>query len=72
MGSLKVIVSYRPPTEISEKSSKAAKNYRIIMVIGSISSLVLFLVEDTSIVYLPLVSKVSETGTTVNKAFICF
>ena len=28
------------------------------MVIGSISSLALFLVEDTSIVYLPLVSKV--------------
>ena len=42
------------------------------MVIGSISSLALFLVEDTSIVYLPLVSKVSEIDTTVNKAFICF
>ena len=44
------------------------------MVVGSISSLALFLVEYTSIaiVYLPFVSKVSKIETTLNKAFICF
>lgn len=42
------------------------------MVVGSISSLALFLVEYTSIVYLPFVSKVSKIETALNKAFICF
>ena len=39
------------------------------MVVGGISSLALFLVEYTSIVYLPFVSKVSKIETTLKQSF---